>query len=433
MKILVVGQGGREHALAWKLSQSPRVEELLCAPGNAGTELDARNVDVAAADVERLVKLAQAEQVDLTVVGPEAPLVGGIVDAFEAADLKVFGPNKDAAELEGSKVFAKELMRQANVPTAEFRVFSAAEDALAFIDDRDEQPLVVKADGLASGKGVVVCMTKNAAKEAVRQMLIERRFGEAGNRIVIEDRLVGEEASILAVVDGRTIVPLEPSQDHKPAFDGDEGPNTGGMGAYSPAPVITAERMDVIVENILIPTVHAMKRAGRPFRGVLYAGLMMTPQGPRVLEFNVRFGDPEAQPVLMRLKTDLAELLLAAVEGRLSDLPELEWDPRPAVCVVMASEGYPGDYTKGHPIRGLEAAGELPDVKVFHAGTARHGEQVVTNGGRVLGVTALGRNIVDAKLRAYQAVKPIRWDGAWCRKDISDKARRHTESSETDA
>ena len=407
------------------------MREVLCAPGNAGTEVDGRNVDVAADDIERLVKLAQAEQIDLTVVGPEAPLVAGIVDAFEEAGLKVFGPNKAAAELEGSKVFAKELMRQANVPTAEFRSFSAEQEAIAFIDDRDERPLVVKADGLAAGKGVFVCKAKYEARAAVREILVDGRFGAAGTRIVIEERLDGEEASILALVDGRTIVPLEPSQDHKPAYDNDEGPNTGGLGAYSPAPVVTHEQMDVIIEKILIPTVHTMKRNGRPFRGVLYAGLMMTAQGPRVLEFNVRFGDPEAQPVLMRLKSDLAELLLAAAEGRLSEMPDLEWDRRPAVCVVMASEGYPGSYAKGHPLRGLDAAAQLHGVKVFHAGTARHGDEIVTNGGRVLGVTALGRNIVDAKLRAYQAVKPIRWDGAWCRKDISDKARKHDEPSST--
>jgi len=424
MKILVVGQGGREHALAWKLAQSPRVERVFCAPGNAGTELDATNFDVAADDVPRLVKLAQAEHIDLTVIGPEAPLVAGAVNAFEAAGLKVFGPGKAAAELEGSKAFAKELMRQAGVPTADFKSFSSADEALAFIDERDEDRLVVKADGLAAGKGVFVCKSKSEARDAVKQILVAGAFGEAGKRIVIEDCLVGEEASILALVDGRTIVPLEPSQDHKPAWDNDEGPNTGGMGAYSPAPIVTAEQMDAIIQKILIPTVHTMKRVGRPFRGVLYAGLMMTPQGPRVLEFNVRFGDPEAQPVLMRLKTDLAELLLATAEGRLEEFPDLEWDPRPAVCVVMASDGYPGSYTKGHVIRGLDAAAKMADVKVFHAGTARHGDAIVTNGGRVLGVTALGRNITDAKLRAYQAVKPIRWDGAWCRKDISDKARK---------
>ena len=425
MKILVIGQGGREHALAWKLGQSPKVTEVLCAPGNAGTEIDARNVDVAADDIDRLLKLAQSEEIDLTVVGPEAPLVAGVVDRFEEAGLKIFGPNAAAAELEGSKTFAKEMMKQANVPTADFRAFSKSEEAIQFIEDREIQQMVVKADGLAAGKGVFVCKSKQEARKAVREILDDNTFGEAGGRIVIEEMLEGVEASILALVDGKTILPLEPSQDHKPAFDGDEGPNTGGMGAYSPTPVVDAEAMDVIIEKVLVPTVHCMRKAGKPFRGVLYAGLMMTVQGPKVLEFNVRFGDPEAQPVLMRLKTDLVDLLMAAADGNLRDAPELEWDPRPAVCVVMASEGYPGSYKKGHTIRGLDAAAEMPEVKVFHAGTTRVGEEIVTDGGRVLGVTALGKNIGDAKLRAYQAVKPIRWDGAWCRKDISDKARKY--------
>lgn len=429
MKTLVIGQGGREHALAWKLKQSPQVEEVLCAPGNAGTELDARNVDVGPADIDRLIKLAQGERIDLTVVGPEAPLVDGIVDRFEAEGLRIFGPSRAAAELEGSKTFAKELMKQANVPTADFRPFAVAEEALAYLEDRTEQPLVVKADGLAAGKGVYVCRTRQQARRAVREIMVDRVFADAGARIVIEEFLEGEEASILALVDGNTIVPLEASQDHKPAWDGDEGPNTGGMGAYSPTPVVQNETMDDVIEKILIPTVHTMKKSGRPFRGILYAGLMMTPQGPRVLEFNVRFGDPEAQPVLMRLKTDLVDVLLAATEGRLRDLPALEWDPRPAVCVVMASEGYPGRYETGRPIRGLDEAARLPDVKVFHAGTARVGEEIVTNGGRVLSVTALGNNIGDAKLRAYQAVKLIRWDGCWCRKDISDKVRKYNGES----
>jgi phosphoribosylamine---glycine ligase len=309
------------------------------------------------------------------------------------------------------------------VPTADYRVFDDAATAIGYVEDRTEQPLVVKADGLAAGKGVVVCSNRGQAIAAINSMLVDRAFGEAGARIVVEEHLSGQEASILAVVDGKNILTLEASQDHKAAWDDDRGPNTGGMGAYSPAPIVTPEIMDRIIEKILVPTVHTMRKMGRPFRGVLYAGLMLTPQGPRVLEFNVRFGDPEAQPVLMRLKTDLAQVLLAAAEGRLAGLPPLEWDPRPAVCVVMASEGYPGAYEKGRPIRGIAEAESLPDVKVFHAGTARQGDQVVTNGGRVLGVTALGETIPAAKLRAYQAVKRIRWDGAWCRKDISDKAR----------
>lgn len=423
MKALVIGQGGREHALVWKLAQSRDVTDVYCAPGNAGTALDGTNIDIDATDVERLVKFAQAERIDLTVVGPEAALVAGVTDAFLEAGLRIFGPTKQAAQLEGSKVFAKELMRRANVPTAEFKVFRSAEAAKTYIEDREERPLVVKADGLAAGKGVTVCTTKDEALAAVDQTMVQRAFGAAGDVIVIEECLVGQETSILALVDGKTIIPLETSQDHKRAYDGDQGPNTGGMGAYSPAPLVTAELMDRIIDKILVPTVHALNVEGRPFRGILYAGVMVTNQGPKVLEFNVRFGDPEAQPVLMRLKSDLAHVLLAAAEGKLSDLPSLQWDPRPAVCVVMASDGYPGEYPKGHPIRGLDEAAELADVKVFHAGTAKQGDRIVTNGGRVLGVTALGDSIPAAKLRAYQGVKRIRWDGAWCRKDISDKAR----------
>lgn len=423
MKTLVIGQGGREHVLAWKLAQSPSVKEVFCAPGNAGTASDALNLDIPATDIPALVDFAKKERIGLTVVGPEAPLVAGIVDAFEAEDLKVFGPSQKAAELEGSKTFSKNLMKQAGVPTAEYQSFTNFEDAIAYVEERSEQPLVVKADGLAAGKGVTVCANKDEAIAAIKEILQQRTFGEAGDRIVVEECLAGQEASILAIVDGKNILPLDSSQDHKRAYDEDRGPNTGGMGAYSPAPIVTSETMDLIDEKILVPTVHNLRKVGRPFKGILYAGLMMTNQGPRVLEYNVRFGDPEAQPVLMRLKTDLAEVLLAASEGRLNKLPPLEWDPRPAVCVVMASEGYPGSYEKGKVIRGLAEADELDDVKVFHAGTKLVDGEVQTDGGRVLGVTALGDDIAHAKLRAYQAVKKIRWDGAWCRKDISDKAR----------
>lgn len=429
MRILVVGQGGREHALTWKLAQSPIVSQVFCAPGNAGTAIDGTNIDIGATNIEGLVKFAQAEKIDLTIIGPEAPLVAGIVDTFEGAGLRVFGPSKLAAELEGSKVFAKELLRQATIPTAEAQIFSDAESAEAFIADREERALVVKADGLAAGKGVTVCANKTIALDAIRRIMRDRQFGDAGNRIIIEERLDGEEASILAFTDGSTIVPLETSQDHKAAFDEDRGPNTGGMGAYSPAPLITPPLMNQIIAQILVPTVHAMKKRGRPFKGVLYAGLMITHQGPKVLEFNTRFGDPEAQPLLMRLKTDLAQVLLAVADGKLSELPPLEWDPRPAVCVVMAAAGYPGEYEKDAIIRGLDEAGRLSNVKVFHAGTELRNGQSVTTGGRVLGVTALGDNIGDAKLRAYQAVKCIRWDGAWCRHDISDKARKYATGS----
>ncbi|MEW4526802.1 phosphoribosylamine--glycine ligase [Maioricimonas sp. JC845] len=423
MKVLIVGQGGREHALAWKIAQSDKVNRVFCAPGNAGTALDAENVDIAVTDIDRLVKFATSEQIDLTVVGPEVPLVAGVVDAFRKARLRVFGPDKAAAQLEGSKVFAKKIMKLANVPTAESHNFTDAEDAIRFVEERNEQPLVIKADGLAAGKGVTVCDTREDALAAIRTAMVDQAFGSAGSTIVIEEKLVGQEVSILALVDGRTIVPLEAAQDHKAAHDGDQGPNTGGMGAYSPAPFATPELMDTVISKILIPTVHTLRKQNIEFRGVLYAGLMLTNQGPKVLEFNVRFGDPEAQPVLMRLKSDLFDVLYAAADGKLHEVPDLEWDPRPTVCVVMASDGYPGKYEKGHVIRGLDAAAQLADTKVFHAGTTRSGDDVVTDGGRVLGVTAIGDDLAAAKRKAYEAVKCIRWDGAWCRKDISDKAR----------
>ncbi|MDB5347700.1 MAG: phosphoribosylamine/glycine ligase [Schlesneria sp.] len=423
MKILVIGNGGREHAIVWKLKQSPTVTHVFCAPGNAGTGLDATNVDIKATDIPRLLKFAMAEKIDLTVVGPEVPLVAGIVDEFLKANLVIFGPTKKAAELEGSKTFAKELMRRANVPTAEFRVFTNSAEAISYIDEKEHtERFVVKADGLAAGKGVVVCSSKEEARDAIRRMLLKKEFGEASDRIVIEECLVGEEVSLLALVDGKTIIPLEAAQDHKAAHDGDTGPNTGGMGAYSPTPIISSDLIDLVVEKVLIPVVHQLKKEGRPFRGCLYAGLMLTNQGPKVLEFNVRMGDPETQAVLMRLKSDLAQLLLATAEGKLDTIESVEWDPRPSVCVVMASAGYPGDYEKGKPLRGLEEAALVPDAKVFHAGTLKMGDQIVNDGGRVLGVTALGDTLAEAKLHAYQAVKCIRWDGAWCRKDISDKA-----------
>ncbi len=423
MKVLVVGQGGREHALVWKLAQSPRAETVFCAPGNAGTAREGTNVDIAPGDIPRLVEFAKQNQIDLTVVGPEVPLVAGIVDEFRDAGLTIFGPSKAAAALEGSKIFAKEIMRLAGVPTADYRKFHDADAAVEFIQEHEDTPWVVKVDGLAAGKGVTVCDTSAQAIAAVHEALVEGRFGEAGQEIIIEERMIGQEVSILALVDGRTIVTLESSQDHKAAYDGDKGPNTGGMGAYSPAPFATPELMDTIIDKILVPTVHTMRKQGCEFQGVLYAGLMLTRQGPKVLEFNVRFGDPEAQPVLMRLKTDLLDVLMAAAHGELGQFSELQWDPRPAVCVVMASEGYPGSYETGHPIRGLEEADQLSDVKVFHAGTACQNGNIVNHGGRVLGVTALGHDLSGAKKRAYEAVKQIRWNGAWCRKDISDKAR----------
>ncbi|HUE70875.1 MAG TPA: phosphoribosylamine--glycine ligase [Pirellulaceae bacterium] len=427
MNILVIGSGGREHALAWKLKASPRADRIFVAPGNAGTATDAENVEISADDIPGLIKFAQQNQVELTVVGPEAPLVAGIVDAFQAAKLRVFGPSKTASQLEGSKVFCKNLLHAANVPTAEYHVFRDADSATRFVLDRfpdqnQHVPLVVKADGLAAGKGVVVCSSRAQALDAIDRIARQREFGAAGKQLVIEERLDGQEASVLAITDGRTILTLPPAQDHKPAYDGDTGPNTGGMGAYCPAPLVDDALLRWIEEHILVPTIHTLKRSRQPFKGVLYAGLMMTHQGPKVLEYNVRFGDPECQPLLMRLQTDLVDVLDATIDGRLDELPPLEWDSRPSVCVVMASEGYPGNYEKGKVISGLEEAAALPDVKVFHAGTQMSGGQVVTSGGRVLAVTALGSNIATAKLQAYTAVKCIRWPGAWCRKDISDKA-----------
>lgn len=422
MNVLIVGSGGREHALAWKITQSPRADRVFVAPGNAGTDCDGENVDIQPDDFRSLIKFAKENRVGLTVVGPEGPLAAGVVDAFDQERLKVFGPSRAAAELEASKVFCKDLLRHADVPTADYRSFTNAEEALKYLNEREDVPVVVKADGLAAGKGVVVCQDREKALQAVEEIARQKVFGAAGDRLVIEERLDGQEASVLAITDGRTIATLQPAQDHKAAFEGGLGPNTGGMGAYCPAPLVDDDMLHWIEAHVLVPTVHAMKRARRPFKGVLYAGLMITNQGPKVLEYNVRFGDPECQPLLMRLKTDLLDVLEATVDERLDRIGPLEWDARPAVCVVMASQGYPGHYTKGHKIRGLSNAESLPDVKVFHAGTALKDGDVVTSGGRVLSVTALGDSISMAKLNAYRAVKCIRWHGAWCRKDISDKA-----------
>jgi phosphoribosylamine--glycine ligase len=424
MKVLVVGKGGREHALVWKLAQSPRVERVFCAPGNAGTAEDGVNVPLDPMDFDGLIRFAKRESIGLTVIGPEDPLAQGIVDAFQREGLRVFGPTKEAALLEASKVFSKQLMRHADVPTAEFRIFDHPEPARTFVTTRD-YPVVIKADGLAAGKGVIVCSTLDQALAAIDRIMVKEEFGPtAGRRIIVEKRLEGQELSLLALVSGRAIVPLQPTQDHKPVFDGDTGPNTGGMGAYCPAPLGTPELLQSLEETILVPTVHALKRSRRPFRGVLYAGLMITNQGPRVLEFNGRFGDPEIQPLLMRLRTDLLDLLEAVVDDRLAEFSEsaLDWDPRPAVCVVMASQGYPGPYPKGRVITGLADAGRLPDVKVFHSGTQRENEFVVTDGGRVLSVTALGDTLADAQRRAYEAVSHIHFQGAHYRRDIASKA-----------
>ncbi len=425
MKVLVIGKGGREHALVWKLAQSPRVERVYCAPGNAGTALDGVNVPIDANDFTALIRFVKKENVGLTVVGPEDPLANGIVDAFQAEGLRIFGPTKAAAQVEASKVYSKKLMRHADVPTAEFRVFDHPEPARKYIETR-EYPCVIKADGLAAGKGVIVCSNTEEALEAVNRIMVREEFGRvAGRQIVVEKRLEGEEVSIMALVAGRTIVPLASSQDHKRALDGDQGPNTGGMGAYSPAPIATPELLSLVETDALLPTVHAMKRARTPFRGILYAGVIVTNQGPRILEYNCRLGDPETQPILMRLKTDLCDLIDAAIDDRLADISEdlLEWDPRPAVCVVIASGGYPGTFVNGKMIQGLDEAAKVPNVKVFHAGTKLEpGGMVVTDGGRVLGVTALGATLMEARTSAYEAVSKISFPGAFHRKDIGEKA-----------
>ena len=422
MNILVIGSGGREHALAWKLAQSPRSDRIYVAPGNAGTLQDAENVDLAINDFDQIIQFAKQNAVGLTVVGPEAPLANGLVDALNEAGIRAFGPTRGAAQLEASKIFCKHILRRADVPTAEHRAFRDAESAIFYLKQQEDRPWVVKADGLAAGKGVIVCETMEEAIDAVQRIAGDKAFGSAGDELIIEERLYGQEASILAITDGRTLVTLPAAQDHKPALDGDTGPNTGGMGAYSPTPLIDAAAQAKVEEDILVPTVHAMKRGRQPFQGVLYAGLIVTNQGIRVLEYNVRFGDPECQPLMMRLESDLVDLFEATVNGDLASIEPPRWDPRPSVCVVMASDGYPGDYEKGHPIRGLAEAAALPDVKVFHAGTIEKDGEILTHGGRVLGVTALADTVAGAKLQAYRAVKCIRWQGAWCRKDISDKA-----------
>ncbi|MEE9613623.1 MAG: phosphoribosylamine--glycine ligase [Thermodesulfobacteriota bacterium] len=426
MKILIVGGGGREHALAWKLAQSPKVEKIFIAPGNPGTALHGENVPIKADDIEGLKEFALKEKIDLTVVGPELALTLGITDEFEAAGLKVFGPSKRAAELEGSKGFCKDLMARHNIPTAGYKKFSEPDEARAYVKGLGaDRTVVVKANGLAAGKGVIICQTPDEALSAVDLIMKERAFGKAGETVVVEEFLEGEEASFLAVTDGRTVLPLAPSQDHKAACDGDEGPNTGGMGAYSPAPVVTPELEEEIMATIMVPTVRAMEAEGRLYKGILYAGIMIKDGRPKVLEFNCRFGDPEAQPILMRLTGDLLELLLAASEGRLEAV-ELSWDERAAVCVVMASEGYPGEYEKGRVITGLDEAAKMEDVVVFHAGTSEQsGEEdgrIVTSGGRVLGVTGLGSGIKEAIEKSYGAVKKIRWQGAYYRRDIGAKA-----------
>ena len=420
LKVLVVGAGGREHAICVKLAKSPRVSEILCAPGNAGISKIARCVDVSIEDVPRLLALALKEEVGFTIVGPEAPLCAGIADRFEEKGLRVFGPKAAAAELEGSKAFSKRLMSRYRIPTAAYRSFTSPREARDYVYAQNAFPIVIKASGLAGGKGVVVARTETEAAEAITACLEARAFGDAGREIVVEEFLKGEEASVLVFTDGSTIALMESAQDHKAALDDDEGPNTGGMGAYSPAPVVTDAVLREVESEVLVPLVHGLHREGIPFKGVIYAGLMITNAGPKVLEFNVRFGDPEAQAILMRLRSDLLETLEAVVDGRL-DSVELDWDPRPAVSVVMASGGYPGKYGTGYPIFGLDAVAESDELRVFHAGTALRDGKVVTAGGRVLSVTALGKDLPAAKERAYAAVRQIRFDRAHFRTDIADR------------
>ena len=420
MKVLVVGGGGREHTLVWKISQSPLVKKIFCAPGNAGIAELAECVSIGAEDIDKLLEFAKKEEIGLTVVGPEAPLVKGIVDRFNEQGLKIFGPRADAALLEGSKGFAKKFMGKFGIPTGTFQIFSEVDEAVEFIRDMGA-PIVVKADGLAAGKGVTVAFDEDEAIKAVKQCITNSAFGKAGHRVVLEEYLEGEEATVLAFTDGEKYLTMPSSQDHKAALDGDKGPNTGGMGAYSPAPVVTDEVMRRIEKEIIRPTIDGLKEEGCEYRGVLYCGLMITDSGPKVIEYNVRLGDPETQAVLPRLKSDIVPVLLACAEGDLGDA-KVEWTEDVAVCVVLASKGYPGKYEKGKTITGLDKAGDVSGAVVFHAGTAKNGGKIVTNGGRVLGATALGKDVPSAIERAYECADAIEFAGKYCRTDIGKKA-----------
>lgn len=422
MNILIIGNGGREHALAWKAAQSPLADKVYVAPGNAGTALEPglTNVEISATDIPALLAFAQSNDIGLTIVGPEAPLVIGVVDAFQAAGLKIFGPSQAAAQLEGSKAFTKDFLARHNIPSAEYQNFTEVEPALAYVRSKGA-PIVIKADGLAAGKGVIVAMTLQEAEDAVQDMLAGNAFGDAGHRIVVEEFLDGEEASFIVMVDGDNVVPMATSQDHKRVGDGDTGPNTGGMGAYSPAPVVTDEIHQRAMDQVIWPTVRGMAAEGNTYVGFLYAGLMISADGqPKVIEFNCRFGDPETQPIMLRLRSDLVELCLAGAEGKLDEKTS-EWDERPALGVVLAAGGYPGDYNNGEVIQGLPQQ-ESADGKVFHAGTRMQGNDVVTSGGRVLCVTALGETVAQAQQRAYQLADGIQWTGSFCRKDIGYRA-----------
>ena len=423
MKILVIGSGGREHALVWKISQSKHAEKIYCAPGNAGISEIAECVDIKAEDFKGLVNFAKANSIGLTVVGPEVPLSNGVVDEFEKQGLKIFGPSKEAAILEGSKAFAKEFMQKNGIPTAKFQTFSDQTGAMHFISTYHSDKIVVKAHGLAAGKGVYVCQGKEDAIIAIEQIMGQRIFGQAGDKVVIEEFLEGEEASFMAFSDGKTVKAMVSSQDHKRIFDNDEGPNTGGMGAYSPAPIVNEKLQKEVMEKIMQPTVDAMKKQGKLYKGVLYAGLMISNGKPKVLEFNCRFGDPETQVVLPRLESDLVEIMLACIEGNLSKT-EVKWKKDASSCVVIASKGYPGNYEKGKEIKGLKEANSIPGAIVFHAGTSKSNSdgKILTNGGRVLGVTALGKTIKEAIENAYKAVAKISFDGMHFRKDIGGRA-----------
>ena len=424
MNVLIIGSGGREHALAWKIRQSPRVKRLFAAPGNAGIAAVADLVPIAADDIHALARFARDERIDLTVVGPELPLTLGIVDEFQRHGLRIFGPSREGAQLEGSKAFTKDLLRRHGIPTGFFGAFTDADEATRYVAEVGA-PIVVKVDGLAAGKGVLICQTMKEAEEAIDEVMRTRIFGDAGERVVIEEFLEGEEVSFIALTDGRTVLPLASSQDHKRAYDGETGPNTGGMGAYSPAPVVTPALHDRIMQEIMEPVVLALRDAKIDYRGVLYAGLMISDSGPKVLEFNARFGDPECQPLMLRLKSDLVELMEASIDGELAGV-DIEWDARAAACVVLAAGGYPGSYEKGKVISGLDQLTGWANGVVFHAGTAQHDSSIVTNGGRVLGVTALGATVRDAVAEAYWAVEQISWDGVQYRRDIGHRAlERH--------
>ena len=419
MRVLVIGSGGREHALAWKIAQSPLVKKVFCAPGNAGTVNVAENIDIPSDNIDALLQFATVTGSGLTIVGPEQPLVKGLVDSFEESGLRVFGPSQRAAEIEGSKVFCKDLMKKYGIPTAKYESFDSLDQVKLFT--KEDEPVVVKASGLAAGKGVILCSNAEEARSAVQSIMQEKAFGNAGDQVVVEEFLTGQEVSLLAFTDGKTVLPLDSAQDHKAAFDGDKGPNTGGMGAYSPALVFTEELKQQVIDEIMIPTVRAMAKEGRYYRGILYAGLMLTESGPKVLEFNARFGDPETQPIMMRIKNDIVPIFEACIDGTLAK-QSLQWRQEPTVCVVMAAKGYPGSYEKGKEISGLNSD-ENRQAVVFHAGTKLENGKVLTNGGRVLGVTALGSDINQAIKNAYSAVDKIKWDGIHYRKDIGNKAK----------